>query len=490
MKATASRLDPDDPRDYYDPHASLGSLIMNVIHSIRPGVAFTPLFVRDKKVTRLHCYLLLALSDVVAIGVSFIVANYLVNLTAATPIEHGFIMLGAILPLFAIQAGTNGTYGATTLDDAHLGMRRAARALTIAGAVVLLIAYMLKASAAFSRGVFAIGFVASFVLLIVARKLLQPRVARMLAGSAHTTIVICDHVAYQPQDHEIVLAASDLGFDPETNDPRAYHDLSHTIASADRLIVACPPARAAAWAPVLRTLAIDGEILTDVNDEVGAIGMHRLGDRRTLVINYGPMTFSSRVMKRAFDVVFSLAALVALSPLLVGAAIAIRWESRGPVFFRQERIGRGNRIFRIFKFRSMYAHATDEHAVTLTQIGDARVTRVGAFIRRTSIDELPQLLNVLTGDMSIVGPRPHALAAKAADLLYWDADTRYRQRHVIKPGMTGLAQVRGFRGNTHHVTDLTNRLQADLEYVATWSLQNDLSIILQTMKVMRHSNAY
>ncbi|MBJ6123329.1 sugar transferase [Sphingomonas mollis] len=463
---------------------------MNVIHPIDARIGFTPLLVRDKKVTRLHCYFLLALSDVAAIGISFVVANYLVSLTAATPIEHGFIMLGAILPLFAIQAGTNGTYGAATLDDANLGARRAARALTIAGAVVLLIAYMLKASAAFSRGVFAIGFVASFVLLIVARKLLRPRIARMLAGSAHTTIVILDQVAYQPQECEIILTAGDLGFDPETNDPRAYHDLSHAIAHADRMIVACSPNRASAWAPVLRTLAVDGEILTDVSDKVGAIGMRRLGDRRTLIINYGPMTFSSRAMKRMFDIAFSIGAILILSPILLGTAIAIRWESRGPVFFRQERIGRGNRIFRIFKFRSMYAHATDEHGATLTQIGDARVTRVGGFIRRTSIDELPQLFNVLKGDMSIVGPRPHALAAKAADLLYWDVDTRYRQRHVIKPGMTGLAQVRGFRGNTHHVEDLTNRLQADLEYVATWSLQHDLAIIFQTMNVMRHSNAY
>lgn len=464
---------------------------LNIAHRIAADdTPFTPLLVRDRKVTRLHCYLLLAFSDVMAISASFIVANYLVSLRASTPIEHGFIMLGAIMPLFAIQAGTNGTYGATTLDDADLGARRAARALTIAGGVVLLIAYMLKASAIFSRGVFGMGFVASFVLLIIARKLLQPHITRMLAGSAHTMIVIRDQVAYEPQGTEIVLAASELGFDPRTNDPRAYHKLSHIIAHADRLIVACNLARASDWAPVLRTLAVDGEIVADVSDKLGAIGMRHLGERRTLIINYGPMTLSSRVIKRVFDIVFSLAALLILSPLLVGTAIAIRWESRGPVFFRQERIGRGNRIFRIFKFRSMYAHATDEHGATLTQIGDARVTKVGAFIRRTSIDELPQLFNVLKGDMSIVGPRPHALAAKAADLLYWDVDTRYRQRHVIKPGMTGLAQVRGFRGNTHHAIDLTNRLQADLEYVATWSLQHDMSIILQTIKVMRHSNAY
>lgn len=452
--------------------------------------SFTSPAARDKSVTRVHCYLLLALSDALVIVISFILANHLVNLSAPVPIEHGFVMLGAILPLFAIQASTNGTYGAATLDDPNLGVRRAARALTIAGAVVLLIAYMLKTSAGFSRGVFAIGFAASFVLLIVARMLLRTTIKRMLSGSAHTTIVIRDMVDYVRHGNEIVLDARTLDFDPSTSDPRAYNMLARSIGHADRLIIACEPERAAAWAPVLRTLAVDGEIFTDVRDEIGAIGMRRLGDRRTLVINNGPMTLSARGMKRAFDIAFSLAAVLVLLPVFIMTAVAIRWESKGSVFFRQERIGRGNRIFRILKFRSMYAHASDAQATKLTQVNDARVTRVGAFIRRTSIDELPQLLNVLAGDMSIVGPRPHALAAKAADLLYWDVDARYRERHVIKPGMTGLAQVRGFRGNTHQVEDLTNRLQADLEYVATWSLRNDLAIILQTLKVVQHTNAY
>ncbi len=445
---------------------------------------------RDRRKARLHCYLALICSDIAVIALSFIMANTFVNLTAEIPIEHGFVMLGVILPLFAFQASSNGTYGAATLNDANLGARRAASALTIAGGVVLLIAYMLKASAGFSRGVFVIGFVASFVLLITARKLLQPAIRHMLAGSAHTTLVIEDGINYTPQGDEAVLTAAALGFEPGTKDPRAFHHLARTVDCADRLIIACSPQRAAVWAPVLRTLSVDGEILTDVQDTIGAIGINRIGEHRTMVINAGPMTFSARARKRAFDIVFSLAALIALAPVLLATAIAIRLESSGPIFFRQERIGRGNTIFRIFKFRSMYTDLTDAAADKLTQVGDPRVTRVGAFIRRTSIDELPQLLNVLTGDMSVVGPRPHALAAKAADVLYWDVDARYRERHVIKPGMTGLAQVRGFRGNTHQLEDLTNRLQADLEYVATWSLRNDLSIILRTLKVMRHDNAY
>jgi exopolysaccharide biosynthesis polyprenyl glycosylphosphotransferase len=451
---------------------------------------FAPLIIHDKASKRLHCQVMLVLSDIIMIGFSFVVANYYVSRIAAIPIEHGFVMLGAIMPLFMIQAGSNRSYTAEILDNANLGARRAVRALTIAAALILLIAYLFKASANFSRGVFLIGFFASFFLVIIARKVLQAPITRMLVGSADNIMVICDDVPYVQNDKEIVLAAKDLGFDPSTSDPRVYHNFARTIAYADRIIVACTPQRAVVWAPVLRTLSIDGEILTDVRDEISAIGMRSFGDRRTLVINYGPMSLSARAVKRAFDITVSLALIVPLLPLLIGVAVAIRLESPGPVFFKQERVGRGNRIFRIFKFRSMYAHATDAQAATLTQVGDARVTRVGLFIRRTSIDELPQLFNVLKGDMSIVGPRPHALAAKAADLLYWDADTRYRERHTIKPGMTGLAQVRGFRGNTHQVEDLTNRVQADLEYVATWSLMNDFYIVLKTLKVMQHANAY
>lgn len=138
----------------------------------------------------------------------------------------------------------------------------------------------------------------------------------------------------------------------------------------------------------------------------------------------------------------------------------------------------------------MRAEASDSRAETLTARGDDRVTRVGAFLRKSSIDELPQLFNVLNGDMSIVGPRPHAAAAKAGDTLYWEVDARYWARHCIKPGMTGLAQVRGHRGSTDHHQDLIDRLQSDLEYVTAWSVWRDLRIIVATLGVLFHHKAY
>ena len=209
-----------------------------------------------------------------------------------------------------------------------------------------------------------------------------------------------------------------------------------------------------------------------------------------MVVAAGPLALRDRIVKRVLDIILSAVGLIVLFPLLTFVALAIKIESKGPVFFMQSRVGRHNKLFRMFKFRSMYTDRCDLNAVQLTTRNDTRVTKVGGFIRRTSIDELPQLLNVLIGDMSIVGPRPHPLSAKAADQLYWDVDPRYRHRHSMKPGITGLAQVRGFRGNTERTEDLTNRLQADLEYLSQWSIWRDISIILKTFLVLKHSNAF
>jgi lipopolysaccharide/colanic/teichoic acid biosynthesis glycosyltransferase len=132
----------------------------------------------------------------------------------------------------------------------------------------------------------------------------------------------------------------------------------------------------------------------------------------------------------------------------------------------------------------------DRDGVRSTCRDDDRVTRIGRFLRSSSLDELPQFFNVLRGDMSLVGPRPHALGSLAGTALFWEVDQRYWHRHAAKPGLTGLAQVRGFRGSTALSSDLTNRLQADLEYVANWSLRHDLRIILATFGVLVHRNAF
>ena len=195
--------------------------------------------------------------------------------------------------------------------------------------------------------------------------------------------------------------------------------------------------------------------------------------------------------KQLQDRIISALALIVLSPFFAIIAIAIKLDSPGPVLFRQQRVGFNNLPFEMLKFRSMYTAQEDKNGDLAVVRGDARVSRVGAFIRRTSLDELPQLFNVLRGDMSLVGPRPHAYGAKAAQRLYSDVIRRYPARHRVIPGITGLAQVRGHRGNTEQEKDIVDRVESDLEYIDRWSLTLDLLILLRTCATfLFHKNAY
>ena len=173
--------------------------------------------------------------------------------------------------------------------------------------------------------------------------------------------------------------------------------------------------------------------------------------------------------------------LLALSPVLLVAALAIRATSPGPVFFRQPRLGYDNRLFMMYKFRSMFADMGDLHASRQTSRDDPRVTTVGRVIRKYSVDELPQLINVLRGDMSLVGPRPHALNTRAEGLSLEAAEADYAVRHRVRPGITGWAQVNGSRGEMQTIAQVRARVAHDLHYIKNWSLLLDLRIMALTL---------
>ena len=198
------------------------------------------------------------------------------------------------------------------------------------------------------------------------------------------------------------------------------------------------------------------------------------------------------VVKALFDRVIGALLLVVLSPVLVATAIAVRLDSRGPILFRQKRYGFNNELTEVFKFRSMYVEQGDASASRLVTRGDPRVTRVGRFIRKTSIDELPQLLNVVfKGNLSLVGPRPHALQAKAANRLYDQVVDGYFARHKVKPGITGWAQVNGWRGETDTSEKIERRVEHDLYYIENWSVFFDLRILALTpFALLKTENAY
>jgi lipopolysaccharide/colanic/teichoic acid biosynthesis glycosyltransferase len=272
--------------------------------------------------------------------------------------------------------------------------------------------------------------------------------------------------------------------------PEMYDQLAKTLREADRVVVKCALDKRVAWAHALKGANVQAEILAPELGEIKPMAIAEFGGSPTIIVAKGPLGLAARVMKRAFDVAFASSALFICAPLLVLTALAIKVSGPGPIFFTQLRIGRGNGMFRMFKFRSMRVEASDGRGAASTLRDDQRITTVGRFIRKTSIDELPQLINVLIGDMSVVGPRPHAVGSRAENLLFWEIDHRYWHRHAAKPGLTGLAQVRGFRGATERRGDLTNRLQADLEYLNYWSIWRDLKIILRTFAVLVHRNAY
>ena len=216
--------------------------------------------------------------------------------------------------------------------------------------------------------------------------------------------------------------------------------------------------------------------------EFASSGAYSSSGRRRRLRRSARTEPSSSIAKRVFDIVAASGALLFFSPLLLVIALAIKATSPGPVLFFQYRYGYRNRRFKIYKFRTMRTDACDVRGVTQTVQGDARVTSIGKILRKTSLDEIPQLFNVLKGNMSLVGPRPHVPGMLAANLLYEDLVPFYFQRHTARPGITGLAQVSGCRGSTAESGRAISRIDYDLHYIEKWSLRLDFLIILRTIR--------
>jgi lipopolysaccharide/colanic/teichoic acid biosynthesis glycosyltransferase len=213
---------------------------------------------------------------------------------------------------------------------------------------------------------------------------------------------------------------------------------------------------------------------------------HAVAPHRSVLVPPTPVAESAGraiqlALKRAVDVVGAGLGLLLLAPLMITLAILIRAGSSGPVFFRQTRTGLDGRPFEILKFRSMYTDRCDISGVAQTVKDDPRVTPIGRVMRRTNLDELPQLINVLRGDMSLVGPRPHVPGMLAAGILYEDLVPGYEQRHRMRPGITGLAQVNGLRGPTIERKPAVDRVMNDFAYVREFSLWLDIKILVKTL---------
>jgi Undecaprenyl-phosphate glucose phosphotransferase len=235
----------------------------------------------------------------------------------------------------------------------------------------------------------------------------------------------------------------------------------------------------------LRFLPLTVRLIPDhLPPSVGSSGRARIDDVVMPTLMVPPFSSLGGVAKRCIDIAVACVLIVPLTPLFLIVAALIKLDSSGPVFFRQSRSGQFGRSFMIYKFRSLHQKQQDAAAETLVTRGDARVTRVGRYLRKYSIDELPQILNVFFGHMSLVGPRPHAPRAKANGRIYSDVLPEYALRYRVKPGMTGWAQVNGWRGNTDTEDQLRRRVEFDFDYIGRWSMWRDIVILVRTVPSM------
>lgn len=399
-------------------------------------------------------------------------------------------LAGFLAIVYSLSAFYLGAY-----DSAIYGRRRAyigrpVRALLLSYALLFMAFFLLKAGDEYSRLIVGLMALVTVPGVMIGRLVIFRWTGSQAGARSTAEIVLVDGVDAPVMSGIEVVDAASWGLSSDLSDLDSVSRMAELSGSVERVIVYCPQERRRAWAKALKCLAVRSEICIPELEGLHPLALGESGPYPSVVVSEHPLLWRQAATKRIFDIVVSATLLVLTSPLLFATAIAIRWESPGPALFRQPRLGFGNRTFVMLKFRSMRHDKADKTASKLTQRNDSRLTKVGSFIRRTSIDEMPQLLNVLLGEMSLVGPRPHAPAALAGEKLYWQVDEKYWQRHIAKPGITGLAQIRGFRGNTFEESDLQARLNADLEYVANWSLTRDVEILLATLRVLVHDKAF
>ena len=440
----------------------------------------------DKRRLRLRFYVVLFASDIMALGTGFSIGRSIAAARGLT--VESFALLMAILPVY-LMLGTR-TYTADTLERWRSATWRAFGNLLTAFLLTIFVAFLLKEVSPISRLSTGIMFLCSSALLLLSRSVIGVWSDRVFGGSAMSRMLIIDGVNIPLPDGLKIISTERIESQGSTIHPLALDRLARQLKGIDEVFVACPPERRGDWSTVLKGTSVKSEVLIPELDTIGVIGNKHFAGVATVLVSAGGLQLRDRIVKRVLDLAIAVPAVLFLAPLFALVAILIKLDSRGPVFFIQSRVGEGNHLFSMFKFRSMRQALADSDGNVSTARDDVRVTRVGKFIRSTSIDELPQLFNILRGDMSFVGPRPHAMGSLAGDQLFWEVDRRYHHRHVCKPGLTGLAQVRGFRGATHRREDLVARLDADLEYVNGWSLMRDVIILFATLKVVVHRNAF
>ncbi|WP_428031584.1 exopolysaccharide biosynthesis polyprenyl glycosylphosphotransferase [Ancylobacter sp.] len=433
----------------------------------------------------------MAATDLLAItGACFLAAA----LRHGNPFEGNWEIFYFLAPTYLLAAIALRAYATQTLTSLSRSISSAGTALLLTAGLFLTAVFALKVGSLLSRLEIGYSFLLTFALLglirigaaLLIRQLFFPVVAPRL-------VVLTDAKERKTPRHDGLTTYVDVreaGLVPHFQDPRFFEATSRAIGYADRVILAFSDAHERLkWTEAMRLSGFEAEIVLDLPG-FNPLAVSRWGERTTLLISRGPLNLGERLVKRLFDIVVTIPLLLVAAPAIGLAALLVKLDSPGPAFFVQERVGRNNRPYRCFKMRTMRSETSDASGRVSTSRNDRRVTRVGKILRRTSIDELPQFLNVLIGNMSLVGPRPHALGSRAEGSLFWELVPDYWSRHAVKPGVTGLAQIRGQRGATESRRDIEARVASDLEYINNWSLWQDVKILLLTARVILHRNAH
>jgi Undecaprenyl-phosphate glucose phosphotransferase len=397
------------------------------------------------------------------------------------------------------------------LDQPLRQMTLIVPALIASGAILIVLAFFTKESESYSRAWAGLWMALALAGLLILRISVALRLSRWRREGLLTRLTLVvgagDHarrlVAHVRSSRDSGIEIAGLFDDRATRIPREIDGIpvlgglddlitytrNHAV---DLIIIALPWAAEQRLSEVMnlvRTIPVDVQLAPDfIGFHLFDRGVTHLGGVPMLTVFERPLSGWNYLLKGVEDRLIALLVLLLFAPLMIAVAIAIKISSAGPILFRQKRYGFNNEVFEVYKFRTMYNRPVDETKVPQAKRGDPRITPVGAFLRRSSLDELPQLFNVLKGEMSIVGPRPHAVAHNEE---FSKIIGQYYARHRVKPGITGWAQIHGYRGETDTPEKMAKRVQYDIYYIDNWSLLLDLRILVMTLFVgFVNRNAY
>ena len=494
----------DDGKDYRVVPNDINAVAKQVATQYRRDT-MSPVMVSG--VLRLVEFALMALSGIVL---------YVVHVGFGTHLNWHYpavILGGSLLAVILLELTDMYQFSALRRPIANMGRLLLVWSGTFA--LFALAGFFMKISADFSRFWFGAWFAIGFLLLFGLRLVLARMVRRwarngtmerraVIVGGGKAAEMLIRSIEQQA-DNDIRICGIFDDRDDRRSPPivAGYPKLGNVteliefarIARIDMLIVSLPitaEARVLSLLKKLWVLPVDIRLSAHSNQLrfrprsysfIGSVPMLDIFDK--------PINDWDSVAKRAFDIIFSLIGIVVFSPIMLATAIAIKLDSKGPVLFKQKRHGFNNEIIDVYKFRSMYTDMQDPTARNAVKKNDPRVTRVGRFIRKTSIDELPQFFNALLGSLSLVGPRPHAISAQSHNKLYHEVVDGYFARHRVKPGVTGWAQINGWRGEIDNDEKIKMRTEYDLYYIENWSLWFDLKILFMTpVRLLNTENAY